>query len=123
MLHLEGHLSYIDKFARLKFTFDKDTDTARKLSNLSTRDDSHHYPFTSKEFTVLMPPAAEVTDDIRELIGLDCNVQVKVSTYSFTSKIARTKGTKINGTKFILSDISKHPKYTNRHEPNTTKFE
>ncbi len=117
-LRFDGHLSYIDKFNRLKFTF-LDTYTKDKLATACAQKSSgplqvvHHCPYTSKEFTVVMPPAVELADDIRQLVGLDCIIYVKVIPYAFASKLAAIKGEKVHGVKLVLENIHKHPKYTN----------
>lgn len=101
-LRLNGHFSYIDKFDKLKFTY-IDESTKEKLilhcigSNKPYRDD---------EFTVSLPKnIKKPPQDIRDKIGLDCVVHVKLHKYSLVSKLESNPGETVDGVQLILSNI------------------
>lgn len=108
-LRLEGILSYKDKFNRLKFVFIDDIDQSDKTrQKLITYCQNEYKPFDTEEFTVTLPKHSHnIPDDITNLIGLRCVVYVKLTIYSFVSKLEKNAGEKIKGTQLVLKDIMK----------------
>ena len=106
ILKLHGHLSYIDKYSKLKCTYIEEGDAHGKLSKHITEG---NLPYNDTEFTVMIPvPAPE---DIVAKIGLDCILYVKLTYYNFTSRLEKNRGEKVTGTKLVLVDILVDPKY------------
>lgn len=99
-LRLEGTLSYIDNYYRLKIV--PDDDSRRKLKNLGIDD---------TEVTVSLPKAARqgavgapgLPDDILSLVGTSVVAYVAPSKYSFVDK----KRGHVSGTRLTLLDIKR----------------
>lgn len=108
-LRLEGILSYIDNYKRLKVVFDDvdESDTTRKkLVNCCRAD---HRPFDETEFTVCLPKTIkdDVPDDIRALLGLRVIIHAKPVPYSFVSKLEKNKGERVKGVQLTLVNITR----------------
>lgn len=108
ILKLHGHLSYIDKYSKLKCTYIEEGDAHGKLSKHIT---DGNLPYNDTEFTVTIP-AKTIPEDIVAKIGLDCILYVKLTTYNFNSRLEKNRGEKVTGTKLVLMDILVDPKYT-----------
>lgn len=101
ILQLFGHFSYIDT-NKLKFVFVEPQSAHKLIEHCSGRS-----PFDRQEFTVLLPAhIKEIPDDIKNKIGLDCNIHVRLRKYKFTSKAKKNLGEVISGTILILCDIN-----------------
>jgi len=114
MLHLKGHFSYIDKYSKLKFLFlEYDqlhgvNSTWQKLMNVTMQYDTEvSKPFTDKEFTVTMPKYIKITPDIVAMVGLECDVWVKITKFDFVSKLEKNKGDHVIGFTLVLDDIKR----------------
>jgi len=115
-LALKGHFSYISKYNKLIFTYVEDNGAYQTLERLCKGPDEYttiliRRPFNSSEFTVSMPRATPITDDIRALVGLECVVNVKPTPYSFVSKHERNRGEKVRGITLVLTDITRGGAY------------
>ncbi len=100
MYRLYGHLSYIDKYNKLKFVW-LDTDTKEKLERLC--DGCTNKPFDDEGFTVTT--GKEPTPDIIGKIGLDFNIWVKPQKYQFKSKLEHNKDQLVTGYTLLLKEI------------------
>lgn len=90
-LRISGHLSYIDRFNKMKFIYLED-DTKEKLAR-------HGYIGDGDEFTVTAPVLPV------DLVGLECSLRVKLTKYSFISTLERNRGDRVTGAKLALVDI------------------
>ncbi len=112
-LSLKGRFSYITKYNKLVFVY-IDPNSRLKLEALSTRSSYDEYdaitlrtPFDRSGFTINMPKGAPIDDTIQSLVGLECEVEVKVSRYNFTSKHQRNAGERMSGLTLTLTDIKR----------------
>ena len=96
IVKLEGKFSYINKYNKLVFVYDS-ADVREKLNNIKTI--YKHIPCSWNEFNVVY----KKNHPIDSLIGLDCNVKVKVIKY----KLQNGK----EGVYFNLVDIEPDKKY------------
>lgn len=106
ILKLHGHLSYIDKYAKLHCTYIEEGDAYGKLAKHITEG---NHPYNEREFSVTLPK--KVPEDIVAKVGLDCIIYVKLHPYNFTSRLEKNLGEQVIGTKLILIDIKVDPKY------------
>ena len=108
-LKLEGILSYIDKYNRLKVVFIDDIDptdkTRQKLIN-SCRSPFKPWDNTEMTITVKNKNISDCTD-IMAMIGLRVIIHVKLHAYSFLSKLEKNNGEKVKGVQLILLDIER----------------
>ncbi len=113
-IKLEGHFSSIDKYHKLKFTFEDDT-SRDKLVKLcdhhAQEDDAMKRPYTLEQFTVMLPRSFRITDDIRDLVGLGCVLHVRPTVYCFTSKLDNNAGEQVRGVRLTLIDIRRADRY------------
>jgi hypothetical protein len=100
-LRLQGRLSYIDKFNKLKFSY-IDEMTLEKLQQhcLGTA-----FPYTVDDFTV--SGLKYIPNDIKQLIGYDCMIRVKLHKYDFVSKLEANLGDQVTGFQLYLIDCKR----------------
>lgn len=101
-LKLLGHLSYIDKYNRLKFTYLDESARQKLEQHCKSPAVGQLLPYNNEEFTVA---GIKNNEDIKQFIGLDCIIKIKLVPYSFISKFDKNKGDHIVGTRLILTDI------------------
>src|ERR1700744_251079 len=114
-LKLTAHLSYIDKYNKLKFIYidGTDIDKLKYHCERSTERSTERgedigkkiLPYNDDDFTVCFDPIYR--KDMEAFIGLDCNIRVKLCVYNFISKLSRNKGDKVQGVRLILTDIQR----------------
>jgi hypothetical protein len=115
-LRLDGILSYIDKYNRLKIVYIDDIDPSDKTrEKLNNHCRSDRKPFDNDEFTVNLPKTMKkvtsahgIDSDIKALIGRRVIVYVSLGTYSFTSPLEKNLGEKIKGVQLVLKSIEAH---------------
>lgn len=96
MLSLRGHFEYIDKYSRLKFIF-TDDESRNKLQRLCGGGRGP-FPYDEKGFTVHFPMKV-ISQDIKDMVGLDVIVKIVTKEYKFESKLEKNKGQIISGLK------------------------
>lgn len=102
MLKLIAHLSYIDKYNKLKFTLD-DTSREKLVAHCS----GANKPYDDSVFTVTLPKHMKsVPADIAAMVGLTCVVDVKLVPYNFTSRAKHNAGDIITGVRLVMTDIT-----------------
>ena len=100
-LKLYGHLSYIDKYNKLQFTYLQDShDKLERHCTLNIR------PYTKDGFHVTYKKSSNNGLMMQKYIGLDCVIRVKINRYSFTSKLKQNAGAKLIGNNLLLLDIA-----------------
>ena len=109
MYRLVGHLSYIDKYNKLKFTWldDNDTNSSNETRNKLTRlcSNDTNLPYNDEGFTVTIQGNKHTPLDIIEKIGLDMTIYVKPQAFKFISKLEHNKGALITGHTLFLNKI------------------
>lgn len=122
-LKLEGHLSHIDgqklHFVYLWGDYTADAKHSKdKLAEHCGGNQGRATPMTKSGFVVCLGAGrgkikkTPIPEDIQGLVGLDCDIWVKTSSYSFVSKFEKNYGQKIEGVQLILQDIKPMAKYS-----------
>jgi hypothetical protein len=95
ILRITGHFSYIDKYNRLKFVFLEEDNCREKLAEHC----KGKLPFDDSGFTVMLPKGTKyVPNDIKNKVGLECALHVKLIEYDFVSKLESNFGERVTGT-------------------------
>lgn len=111
MYALTARFSYIDKYSVLIFN-DPDPATRAKLARIGVLredDPSAGRDNESSEFSVKIgPPNARPPDDsVRDYVGLDCNIHVRATKYSFISRANHNAGERMTGYRLTLLAIER----------------
>ncbi len=97
-LRLNCRFSYISKYNKMVFVANDDT----SKDKLTT-----HCGISNDEFNVSMPRPLHITDDIREMVGLDCVIHVRAKPYKFVSKLEKNYGETVQGMSLTLLNIER----------------
>ncbi|QYB17605.1 hypothetical protein PV-S19_0241 [Pacmanvirus S19] len=102
MFKLRGHFSYIDKYNKLKFLW-LDDESKAKLARQVADGIS---PFDDEGFSVSLSKSIKSPpDDIKAMVGLECDVYIRLNKYNFISKLGKNKGDRVFGTQLVLVNI------------------
>ncbi|SIP85976.1 Hypothetical protein PACV_261 [Pacmanvirus A23] len=102
MLKLKGHFSYIDKYSKLKFLW-LDDESKAKLARQAA---DGNKPFDDEGFSVSLSKSIKAPpDDIKAMVGLECDVYIRLNRYNFISKLGKNKGDRVSGTQLILVNL------------------
>ena len=104
-LSLVGLFSHSDKFGRLHFVNENNSDGKKSTKKIERihEEINGRSPMTNKGFMVIMNKKSKTPIDITQFIGCHCNLSVFVKKYEFTN----TEGENVRGFTLVLKEIYK----------------